>query len=271
MSLTPARAAVLGALALAVLAPPAETAPTGAGFELRAARVKPPEAYFDGERAPTARFSFGAERRLDVVVHVVRLRDGNPVRRYLERGLAPGRVHEVRWDGRRGDRGVAADGAYEFRVGPRGHRGAPVGRFEFHDHVFPVHGPHTYGDPFGEPRSGGRMHEGQDLPAGCGTPLVAARGGRVAAAGYSDALYGYWVLIDGLATDRDYFYAHLQAPTPLDDGDRVRTGERIGEVGKTGNARGEFCQLHFELWPDGYRRGAPTDPASLLHEWDAFS
>ena len=101
------------------------------------------------------------------------------------------------------------------------------------------------------------MHEGQDLPAACGTPLIAARGGRVAATGYSDALYGYYVLIDGLATDHDYFYAHLQAPTPLREGDRVRTGERDRRVGKTGNARNEFCQLHFELWPHGYHDGAP--------------
>ena len=105
------------------------------------------------------------------------------------------------------------------------------------------------------------MHEGQDLPAGCGTPLVAARGGPSPATGYSDALYGYYVLIDGLATDRDYFYAHLESPTPLAEGDRVRTGERIGEVGKTGNARGEFCQLHFELWPHGYRQRRPRGPA----------
>jgi hypothetical protein len=265
------RAVTLAAIVLAWASAPAVAAPTGAGFELRAARVKPATAYFDGERVPTARFSFDASRRLDLVAHVVRVRDGKPIRRYEKRGLAPGKVHEVRWDGRRGDRGVPADGTYEFRVGSPGHRGAAVGRFEFHDHLFPVRGDHAYGDPFGEPRSGGRVHEGQDLPAGCGTNLVAARGGRVAATGYSDALYGYFVLIDGLATDHDYFYAHLQSPTPLGEGERVRTGERIGEVGKTGNARNEFCQLHFELWPDGYHHGAPTDPAPALRAWDAFS
>ena len=79
------------------------------------------------------------------------------------------------------------------------------------------------------------------------------------------------MLIDGTATKTDYFYAHMIAPTPLSDGDRVRTGERIGEVGKTGNARSEFCQLHFELWPHGYHDGHPVDPAPLLRDWDAFS
>ena len=63
---------------------------------------------------------------------------------------------------------MPGDGTYEFRVGPAGHRGAPLGRFEFHDHVFPVAGPHTYGDRFGDPRSGGRVHEGQDLPRRAG-------------------------------------------------------------------------------------------------------
>jgi hypothetical protein len=265
------RSVALAAIVLATVAAPATARPTGSGFELRAARAKPATAYFDGEREPTARFSFAASRRLDLVVHVVRVRDGKPVRRYLRRGLAPGRTHEVRWDGRRGDRRVVADGRYEFRVGPPGHRGARIGRFEFHDHIFPVRGPHTYGDQFGDPRSGGRIHQGQDLPAGCGTNLVAARGGKVAATGYSDALYGYWILIDGLATGTDYFYAHLQEPTPLAEGDRVRTGERIGDVGKTGNARNEFCQLHFELWPDGYHHGGPVDPAPALRSWDDFS
>jgi murein DD-endopeptidase MepM/ murein hydrolase activator NlpD len=265
------RALALSAVGALSACAPAAAAPTGAGFELRTARVKPGEVFFDGARRATVRFSFGAARRLDLVVRIVRARDGEPIRRYSRRGLAPGRFHELSWDGRRGDGGVPRDGAYAVRIGPPGHRGAAAGRFEFHDHAFPVQGSHSYGDRFGEPRSGGRVHEGQDLPAGCGTPLVAARGGKVARTGYSDALYGYYVLIDGLATDRDYFYAHLESPTPLAEGARVRTGERIGEVGKTGNARGEFCQLHFELWPDGYRESPPTDPFGPLREWDAFS
>jgi hypothetical protein len=244
--------------------------PTGAGFDLVASRTIPRHAYFDGRRPVTLHYRFRSTRPLDVVIRLVRAGSGEPVRRWVERGLRPG-AHARRWDGRRGDRGIPADGGYEFRIGPLGHRGATAGPFEFHDHLFPVDGSHAYGDPFGEPRSGGRVHEGQDLPAPCGTPLVAARGGRVQAHGYSDALYGYWVLIDGLATRRDYFYAHMQAPTPLADGRRVHTGDPVGNVGKTGNARSEFCQLHFELWPHGYRNGSPQDPAPELRRWDAFS
>jgi hypothetical protein len=263
-------AAMVATAVLAVGAGDATAArPTGAGFHLVSGQVTPHHAFFDGERPVSLRYRFTAERPIDVVVRVVRS-GGKPVRRWVMRDLRPG-VHERRWDGHRGDGGVPADGIYRFRIGPVGHRGAAAGRFEFHDHRFPVDGPHSYGDTFGEPRSGGRVHEGQDLPSPCGTPLLAARGGRVQARGYSDALYGHWVLIDGRATRRDLFYAHLQAATPLGEGERVRTGEGIGAVGKTGNARSEFCQLHFELWPHGYRNGAAKDPAPLLREWDGFS
>jgi murein DD-endopeptidase MepM/ murein hydrolase activator NlpD len=246
-------------------------APTGAGFELEHSRVRPQTAFFDGERRIRLRYRFAASGRPDLAIKVLRAGSHRPVRRWLERDVAPGRVHARRWDGRRGNGKVAADGAYELRVGPLGHRGARAGQLRFFDHAFPVAGPHTYGDRFGEARSGGRVHEGQDLPAACGTRLVAARGGRVQARGYSDALYGYWVLIDGRATRTDYFYSHLAAPAPLGDGDRVRTGERVGAVGKTGNARSEFCQLHFELWPRGYRKGAPQDPLGELRRWDEHS
>jgi murein DD-endopeptidase MepM/ murein hydrolase activator NlpD len=260
------------ALLLAVIAAaPAHAAPAGARFELDSARATPRHAFFDGERTIKLRYTFEAERPVDLLIRVVHAGSGRPVRRWVEHDVAPGREHRRKWDGRRADRKVVADGEYEFRVGPTGHRGAPAGRFEYHDHVFPVAGPHTYGDAFGVPRSGGRVHQGQDIPAACGTPLIAARGGRVQAEGYSDALYGHWILIDGAATKRDYFYAHMQAPSPLSEGDKVRTGQRIGSVGKTGNARSEFCQLHLELWPHGYHNGDPVDPAPAMHDWDAFS
>jgi hypothetical protein len=265
------RAVVIVAAWASIAAGDASADPTGAGYELGDSELRPARAFFDGERPVRLRYSFRAERALDLVIRVVRRADGKTVRRWIDRDLRPGRVHRRRWDGRRGDGGVPADGGYELRVGPAGHRGAPAGRFEFHDHRFPVAGAHTYGDRFGEPRSGGRVHEGQDLPAACGTRLVAARGGRVQARGYSDALYGHWLLIDGLATRRDYFYSHLEAPAAAGDGDRIRTGEPIGRVGKTGNARSEFCQLHFELWPHGYRNGRPVDPLAALREWDGFS
>ena len=68
------------------------------------------------------------------------------------------------------------------------------------------------------------------------------------------------MVIDGDGTGEDYAYMHLAEPSPFKAGDRVYTGQRIGAVGETGNARG--CHLHFELWgaPGWYQGGRPFDP-----------
>jgi murein DD-endopeptidase MepM/ murein hydrolase activator NlpD len=100
--------------------------------------------------------------------------------------------------------------------------------------------------------------------APCGTPLVAARGGRVRRAGYDPVLYGNNVLIHGAGETRSYFYAHLRRPAAVGRGDRVSTGERIGTVGATGNARTVGCHLHFEI----HVRGRPIDPEPALRRWD---
>lgn len=136
-------------------------------------------------------------------------------------------------------------------------------------HVFPVAGPHwTRGatGEFGARRSGGRTHEGFDVVARCGTPLVAVRGGRVRRAGFDPVLYGNYLLIHGAGERRGYFYAHLRRPARVRRGERVLTGERVGAVGATGNARSVGCHLHFELRV----RGAPVDPAPALRRWDRY-
>ena len=93
--------------------------------------------------------------------------------------------------------------------------------------------------------------------AGCGTRMVAARGGRVKFSGYHGAA-GNYMVIDGGATGLDYAYMHLAAPSPFSKGDRVYTGQQIGAVGETGNAQG--CHLHFEMWgaPGWYDGGPPV-------------
>lgn len=140
----------------------------------------------------------------------------------------------------------------------------------FLGHVFPVAGPHwTRGaiGEFGAPRSGGRVHEGFDVVAGCGTPLVSVRGGRVRRAGYDPVLYGNYLLVHGEGERRSYFYAHLRRPAIVDRGDRVFTGRRLGAVGETGNARTVGCHLHFEIHVDG----EPIDPEAALRRWDRYS
>lgn len=140
----------------------------------------------------------------------------------------------------------------------------------YYGHVFPVQGPHgTRGaiGEFGAPRDGGRVHEGFDIVAACGTPLVAVRGGRVLRRGYDPVLYGNFLLIHGEGEDRSYFYAHLPRPALVDPGERVFTGERVGAVGETGNARTVGCHLHFEI----HVHGRPIDPEPLLRRWDRYS
>lgn len=141
------------------------------------------------------------------------------------------------------------------------------GGTRYRDHAFPVGGSHWTRGPIGEfgaPRSGGRTHEGFDIVAACGTPLIAVRGGRVLRVGYDPVLYGNYLLIHGGGEGRSYFYAHLPRPAPLDRGDRVWTGQRVGSVGMTGNARTVGCHLHFEI----HSQGHPIDPAPLLRRWD---
>jgi murein DD-endopeptidase MepM/ murein hydrolase activator NlpD len=100
--------------------------------------------------------------------------------------------------------------------------------------------------------------------------MLAARGGRVQYAGYHGAA-GNYLVIDGAGSDLDYAYMHLAEPSPFRAGDRVYTGQRIGSVGDTGNARG--CHLHFELWavPGWYDGGEPFDPLPALQAWDSWS
>jgi len=144
------------------------------------------------------------------------------------------------------------------------------GGTSFYGHVFPVRGAHgTRGaiGEFGAPRSGGRRHEGFDVVAACGTPLVAVRGGRVLRRGFDPVLYGNYLLIHGEGEHRSYFYAHMPRPSPVHLGERVWTGERVGSVGETGNARTVGCHLHFEIHVHGH----PIDPEPYLRRWDAYS
>ena len=130
-------------------------------------------------------------------------------------------------------------------------------------HVFPVRGKHTYGDGLGA----GRNHRGADVLADCGTPLVAAQGGKVYYAGYQRAA-GHYLVITGAQSGLDYVYMHLERAPALKKGDRVETGQQIGTVGDSGNATA--CHLHFELWspPGWYRGGEYLDPVPALKAWD---
>ena len=111
--------------------------------------------------------------------------------------------------------------------------------------VWPVNGRLT--SPFG-PRWG-RMHQGQDIGAPNGTPIKAAKAGRVIKAGAGGG-YGNLTLVDhggGIVTA----YAH-QSRFGTADGAQVQAGQVIGFVGNTGNSTGPH--LHFEVRVNGAQR-----------------
>lgn len=260
----------LAGLCLCLLLPPSADAAEGIAphFHVLGGSARPHHAYFAG--APVRiRFSFRADRAVDVEVRIVARRSRRAVRSFTLRGADPGR-HHLLWAGRTESGEEARDGGYLVLVGRRGHNLKRAAGFAFHGHVFPVRGPHGVRGAigrFGAPRSGGRTHEGFDVVAACGTALEAARGGRVLRRGYAPVLYGNYVLIHGQGEHRSYFYAHLRRPSRAGSGERVRTGERLGVVGETGNAITVGCHLHFEV----HVRGRPVDPEPSLRRWDRFS
>lgn len=116
--------------------------------------------------------------------------------------------------------------------------------------IWPVSGPITSG--FGW--RWGRMHEGIDIGAACGTPIRAAASGTVVYAGWMDG-YGNLTIIDhggGMATA----YGHQSAIYV--GGGSVSQGQTIGAVGSTGHSTG--CHLHFEVRVNG----TPVNPLNYL-------
>jgi len=134
--------------------------------------------------------------------------------------------------------------------------------------VFPVAGPHTYGDGFGAPRTG-HTHQGQDILAAEGLPVVAPLAGTVTSVDNQPSAAGWYVVlhtVDG----RDMFFAHCQEGSiAVPAGAAVAAGAPLCLVGHTGDATGPH--LHFEIWVGGWRVNAasqPIDPLADLQAWD---
>ena len=108
-------------------------------------------------------------------------------------------------------------------------------------------------------RGADRLHEGQDIFAPKGTPILSATRGLVYKIG-ENSLGGQTVSIMG-AGGRVYYYAHLDAYAPnLAEGDFVTPQTVVGFVGTTGNAQGTPPHLHFGI----YTSSGPIDPLPLL-------
>jgi murein DD-endopeptidase MepM/ murein hydrolase activator NlpD len=224
------------------------------------------------------RFSDGAPSKLTVTL--VRVDTGRAIRTWSPAAPPTGEIGHVSWNGMAG-RAAAPSARYAFRLtasaGAKAARSASAhdvkrDAFDLRPALFPIRGRHSYSmraGRFGARRSG-HSHQGQDVMAGCGTPLVAARGGVVKANKYHSAA-GNYLVIDGDHTGIDYGYMHLRTRSPFKVGDRVHTGDRIGVVGQTGDATA--CHLHFEEWssPGWYSGGRPFDPLADLKSWDSYS
>ena len=137
-------------------------------------------------------------------------------------------------------------------------------------HNFPIAGSFAYSGPdgrFGAARPG-HAHQGQDLIAAEGTPVVAPRGGQVKQVAYQAKGAGYYVIIDGAGERLDYAFFHLQAGSiRVREGQYVRMGARIARVGNTGRSFG--AHLHFEIWRGPWFGGGKAiDPLPFLRRWD---
>lgn len=111
---------------------------------------------------------------------------------------------------------------------------------------------------FGAPRSGHVAHRGVDIEAPLGSPVRAIRSGRVITTGRHRGRGLYLELDHGRGLRS--LYAHLQT-IEVARGDRVRQGQRIGTVGKTGNARHPLITPHLHL--EVSSAGQFVDPSSL--------
>lgn len=137
---------------------------------------------------------------------------------------------------------------------------AKVSRFgNFESFTLPM-SPSAFANTWGAPRSGGRRHQGTDIMAPCGAPVVAVTNGVISdlSSGGNGGIMAYLRAPNGDV----FFYAHLRGyAAGVSVGKRVSTGDLIAYNGNTGNARGGPCHIHFEWHPDG---GRPVNPYPLL-------
>ncbi|HMJ01574.1 MAG TPA: M23 family metallopeptidase [Conexibacter sp.] len=136
--------------------------------------------------------------------------------------------------------------------------------------TFPVQGTFSFGGDdarFGAGRPGHR-HQGQDVVAPSGTPLVAPVAGSVTWKANQPGGAGIYLVVRGAADQRDYVFMHIKRGTVLvTPGTAVVAGQQLAQVGATGAASGPH--LHFEIWVGGWweRGGMPVDPLPQLQRW----
>ncbi|MFN2388350.1 MAG: murein hydrolase activator EnvC [Actinomycetota bacterium] len=119
----------------------------------------------------------------------------------------------------------------------------------------PVAGPVSFVDSWGAPRAG-HTHQGVDMMAGYGTPVVAITNGTITYAAW-DGSGGNMIFLTG---DDGHAYWYMHNQQNLVTGGRVSVGQQIATVGDTGNAEGS-PHVHFEYHPGG---GGAINPYPLV-------
>lgn len=138
-------------------------------------------------------------------------------------------------------------GEYLRRRGRTGADAAGFHVFGAGELIVPVRGVRVGAlvDTWGAARAEGRTHQGNDIMAPAGTPVLAARDGAIVRF-FDSARGGITIYQYDLAEKYVFYYAHLQSRAPgLAEGQQVRQGQVIGYVGSTGNAT--TPHLHFEI------------------------
>jgi murein DD-endopeptidase MepM/ murein hydrolase activator NlpD len=258
--------------------PPAQNSP----LRISDARTRPAVAFQYGARRPRLEFVLsGGRASNDIRIDVVNAK-GSVISSRSRLDVPRGSSQRFTWSGKSGRR-PAPNGRYRFVVRSldgtkaivssqlrreRSARGRGPFSFSIYGYVFPVRARHSYGDGIGA----GRGHQGIDVMARCGAPLIAARGGIVHYNSYQASGAGNYLVINTAGTGgQSHVYMHLAARSPLKVGSRVKTGQRIGVVGTTG--RSTACHLHFEKWsaPGWYQGGTFLDPTRSIKNWDRYS
>jgi murein DD-endopeptidase MepM/ murein hydrolase activator NlpD len=241
-------------------------------IRVRQAISNPSKAFIYGNRKAHFSFEIGGRRTRDIVVKVRRVATDKVMQKWRFDDVTPGDRRSLSWGGNRMGGGYTNQGKHAFTVYEAGGDKADMSssdvqqRVKMYSSKFPLHGRHTYGDGFGA----GRGHQGQDIFAKCGKPIDAARGGKVQVKAFQSAA-GYYVVIDNKGSKKDFAYMHMEQRGRPRNGERVRTGERIGYESDTGDATG--CHLHFEMWtkPGWYEGGHAKSPTRALKRWDRWS
>lgn len=247
--------------------------PVLSSFSVRSKRL-----YLMGAPATVAFRIDGRSALRDVRLYLVPTGSRAPASTIKLGPLARGTEHRVRVTGT--ENGPLPQGEYTVRMGAKDSRGrrlrrgagiSSTGTLSVLRNRFPIAGPFSWGgvdSRFGAPRGGGRSHQGQDLAAAEGVPLVAPSGGTVKAVQYQAEGAGYYVVLTDPAENRDYVFMHMKAGSvSVTRGQTVRTGQVIGQVGNSGRSFG--AHLHFEVWAGGgwFSGGKPIDPWPLLQAW----